>query len=228
MSFWITNICLYPSVHQYLLLVRAQWLFSLFLVSGRIDLQGQAKKKTKKLCLLMRIMMMRSWTACVGIRVGMFVLRAVFFVFARAHRFAHWTRTRNREIKHCARSGSGTMASLQSLMHWYCEFCHLLHVLWFAGFRQKTKSIKIWMLGKRSGQSWWKRWELKNSAGAEGGIRNNGPARTQRVFQKSQLILDVVVMVFHGVAHDVSGCHRAADYCKRRNFRREFNFVAFV
>ena len=25
-----------------------------------------------------------------------------FFVFARAHRFAHWTRTRNREINHCA------------------------------------------------------------------------------------------------------------------------------
>ena len=47
----------------------------------------------------------KSWRwkfACVGIRVGMFTLRALFFVFARAHRFAHWTRTRNRENNHCA------------------------------------------------------------------------------------------------------------------------------
>ena len=45
---------------------------------------------------------MKSWIACVGIQVGMLILRALFFVFARAHRFAHWTRTRNREINHCA------------------------------------------------------------------------------------------------------------------------------
>ena len=32
----------------------------------------------------------------------MFILGAVFFVFTRAHRFAHWIRTRNREINHCA------------------------------------------------------------------------------------------------------------------------------
>ena len=32
----------------------------------------------------MRIIMMRSWTAGVGIRVGMFILRPFFF-FARAH-----------------------------------------------------------------------------------------------------------------------------------------------
>ena len=43
-----------------------------------------------------------SWIACVGIWVGMYILRALFIVFAHAHRFAHWTRTRNRENNHCA------------------------------------------------------------------------------------------------------------------------------
>ena len=31
----------------------------------------------------------------------MFIPRALFFVFAHAHRLAHWTRRRNREIYHC-------------------------------------------------------------------------------------------------------------------------------
>ena len=38
-------------------------------------------KNQQKKCLLMRITMMRSWTACVGIRVGMFILRTLFFCF---------------------------------------------------------------------------------------------------------------------------------------------------
>ena len=59
-------------------------------------------KTNRKKSLLMRITMMRSWTACMGIRVGKFILRALFFVFACAHRLAHWTRTRNREINRCA------------------------------------------------------------------------------------------------------------------------------
>ena len=36
------------------------------------------------------------------IQVFMFILRALFFVFACAHRFACWNRTRNREINHYA------------------------------------------------------------------------------------------------------------------------------
>ena len=59
-------------------------------------------KNQQQNCLFMRIMKMKSWIVCVGIRAGMCILRALFFVFARAHRFAHCARTRNREINHCA------------------------------------------------------------------------------------------------------------------------------
>ena len=62
----------------------SSYLFKSIPKMNNADCKNQQKK-----CLLMRIMMMRSWTACVGIRVGMFILRALFFVFARAHRFAH-------------------------------------------------------------------------------------------------------------------------------------------
>ena len=51
---------------------------------------ADSENQQKQTCL-MRITMMRTWTACVGIEleVGMFILRASFFYgLARAHRFA--------------------------------------------------------------------------------------------------------------------------------------------
>ena len=49
----------------------------------------QIVKTNNKKCLLMRIMKMESWIAWLDILVGMFILRVLFFVFARAHWFAH-------------------------------------------------------------------------------------------------------------------------------------------
>ena len=39
-------------------------------------------KNQQKNCLFMRIMKIKSWIACVGIRVGMFISRAFFFLHA--------------------------------------------------------------------------------------------------------------------------------------------------
>ena len=59
----------------------------------------QIVKGNRKYFHLMR---KRNWTACIGTDVHVYFEGSVFLVFARAHRFAHWTRMRNREINHYA------------------------------------------------------------------------------------------------------------------------------
>ena len=59
----------------------------------------------------------------------MFILRALFFVFARTHRFAYWTRTRNREINDCAlRSAWHLHAPLPGHTHTHTSLVYWKHM----------------------------------------------------------------------------------------------------
>ena len=55
--------------------------FSSSLVKPIPKTDNADRKNQQKMCLLMRIMKMKSRIVCVDIRVGMFILRALFYVF---------------------------------------------------------------------------------------------------------------------------------------------------